>query len=69
LVDKNTLLKNLDYIHSTLENLDDRQYIVTLNRDTLTKEDVNALKLDLRSHVKASFTKEDRFLSIHYQES
>lgn len=67
-VDKNTLIKNLDYIHSTLDKLADKQYIVTLNKDILSESDLLVVKLKMSQYVKASFTKESRFLNMHYQE-
>jgi len=68
-VDKNTLLKNLDYIHSTLDQLQDKQYVVTLNKDMLSSSDFENLNLDFTSHIRAAFTKENRFLKMHYQEA
>ncbi len=67
-VDKSTLIKNLNYIHSTLDKLTDKQYIVTLNKDTLSESDLRIVKLKMSQYVKASFTKENRFLNMHYQE-
>jgi uncharacterized protein YydD (DUF2326 family) len=67
-VDRDTLIKNLDYINSTLGCLTDKQYILTLNKDMLSPEDLLLLKLKMSNHVRATFTKDKRFLNIHYQE-
>jgi uncharacterized protein YydD (DUF2326 family) len=67
-VDRDTLSKNLDYINSSLESLTDKQYILTLNKDMLTSDDLQMLKLRMNNHVRATFTKNKRFLDIHYQE-
>ncbi len=67
-VDKSTLIKNLNYIYSTLDKLTDKQYIVTLNKDTLSEADLKVVDLKMTQHVKATFTKENRFLNMHYQE-
>ncbi|TGG93838.1 DUF2326 domain-containing protein [Natronospirillum operosum] len=68
-VDRDTLIKNLDYISSTLGSLANKQYILTLNKDMLSPEDLLTLKLNMSNHVRATFTKNKRFLNIHYQES
>lgn len=67
-VDRDTLIKNLDYIHSTLVSLTSKQYILTLNKDMLSPEDLLNLKLKMGDHIRATFTKNKRFLDIHYQE-
>lgn len=67
-VDRDTLIKNLDYISSTLGSLANKQYILTLNKDMLSPEDLLILKLNMSNHVRATFTKNKRFLNIHYQE-
>lgn len=67
-VDRDTLMKNLDYINSTLGSLTNKQYILTLNKDMLSSEDLQLLKLKMSDHIRATFTKNKRFLSIHYQE-
>lgn len=67
-VDRDTLIKNLDYINSSLASLTDKQYILTLNKDMLSPEDLQILKLKIGNHVRATFTKNKRFLNIHYQE-
>lgn len=67
-VDRDTLIKNLDYISSTLGSLANKQYILTLNKDMLSPEDLLILKLNMSNHVRATFTKNNRFLNIHYQE-
>lgn len=67
-VDRDTLIKNLDYINSTLETLANKQYILTLNKDMLSPDDLQKLKLSMANHIRATFTKNNRFLNIHYQE-
>lgn len=67
-VDRDTLIKNLDYINSTLGSLANKQYILTLNKDMLSPNDLLILKLEMSNHVRATFTKNKRFLNIHYQE-
>lgn len=67
-VDRDTLIKNLDYINSTLGSLTNKQYILTLNKDMLSPEDLLISKLNMSNHVRATFTKNKRFLNIHYQE-
>lgn len=67
-VDRDTLIKNLNYISETLPDLTDRQYILTLNKDMLSKQDMIALDLEFDKHVRATYTKEKRFLKIDYQE-
>lgn len=67
-VDRDTLIKNLDYISSTLGRLANKQYILTLNKDKLSPEDLLILELNMGNHVRATFTKNKRFLNIHYQE-
>lgn len=67
-VDRDTLIKNLDYISSTLGRLANKQYILTLNKDMLSPEDLLILELNMGNHVRATFTKNKRFLNIHYQE-
>jgi uncharacterized protein YydD (DUF2326 family) len=68
LVDKNTLIKNLNFIYSTLDKLKHSQYILTLNKDFLAEDDLRSVELKLSRHVRATFTKEKRFLKKHYQE-
>ena len=67
-VDRHTLIKNLDYISDTLGKLSNKQYILTLNKDMLSEQDLLILKLKFSEHVRATYTKENRFLSIDYQE-
>lgn len=67
-VDRDTLIKNLDYINSTLSSLADKQYILTLNKDMLSEQDLLMTTLKLGQHVRAKYTKEKRFLNISYQE-
>jgi hypothetical protein len=65
--DDNTLARSLNY----LENLEDTgynfQYIITLNRERIDSESEN-LKLDLDSHIRAQYTKANRFLRKKYSE-
>lgn len=67
-VDRDTLIKNLDYVNSTLGDLSNKQYILTLNKDMLSEQDLELTELDFDQHVRATYTKEKRFLRIDYQE-
>ncbi|WLE96523.1 MAG: DUF2326 domain-containing protein [Candidatus Electrothrix communis] len=67
-VDRDTLVRNLNYIHKTLRKLSNRQYILTLNRDMISQEDLENINLDFDDFTCAAFTKQKRFLSIDYQE-
>jgi len=68
-VDQDTLIKSLDYIYENESFLSDKQYILTLNSDRLHTEEINNLKMDIDLYKRASFTKKNRFLKTHYQET
>lgn len=68
-VDRDTLIKNLNYIQDNIGRISEKQYIVTLNSDKFSAEDFKLLKLDIESYKRAAFTKENRFLNMHYQET
>ncbi|MGI2797020.1 DUF2326 domain-containing protein [Photobacterium damselae] len=63
--DDDTFQKALNYIDKKLFDVEDKQYILTLNSDKLTGID---LDFDLNEYVRASFTKEDKFLKRDYEE-
>jgi uncharacterized protein YydD (DUF2326 family) len=67
-VDRDTLVKNLNFIAFSLGQLEGKQYILTLNKDMLSDDELSGLDLDVGAHVRASFTKENRFLNVSYQE-
>jgi len=66
-VDQDTLVKSLNYL-AQKEN-QDFQYILTLNRDKIENEEREKLiKLDIKTHKIAEFTKQNRFLKVDYLE-
>lgn len=68
-VDQDTLIRSLNYMSYKENEYKDFQYILTLNRDKLEhKEQLKNLNLDLEKHKRASFTKQNKFLKIDYQE-
>lgn len=68
-VDDDTLSKNFDWLFRHANVARDRQYILTLNTDLMHRLPSDALPLqDVRSCVRASHTKANRFLKRKYQE-
>lgn len=68
-VDQDTLIESLNYLAEKEKEGIDFQYILTLNRDKIENEErKNLIKLDIDSHTRASFTRQNRFLKIHYKE-
>lgn len=67
-VDQDTLIKSLDFIAENSNILEDKQYILTLNRDKLHADEIKSLKMNIDDYKVASFTKDKRFLKNHYQE-
>ena len=67
-VDQDTLIRSLNYLEENTEEINAKQYILTLNSDKLHHEDIKTLNFDLEKYKRASFTKGDRFLGKHYQE-
>ncbi|MGL0821448.1 DUF2326 domain-containing protein [Vibrio vulnificus] len=64
--DNDTLEKSINYINNSLFCLDyDAQYILTLNSDKLIGLNFD---FDIDDYVRASFTKEDKFLKRDYKE-
>lgn len=63
-VDQDTLFKSLEFIEEKA-SLSNKQYILTLNSDRITKADILQR---IRAHMVATFTKEKRFLKRKYQE-
>lgn len=68
-VDNDTLQKSLEYLLTRAPFEDDQQYILTLNSDRVEHCRGEAWYDDLQQCVAASFTKSNRFLKTHYQES
>ncbi|WJW95183.1 DUF2326 domain-containing protein [Enterobacter pseudoroggenkampii] len=67
-VDRDTLIKSLNYISSKSSCLEDAQYILTLNIDKLNEIGKDELKLDIKEYRRATLTKSHRFLGRQYQE-
>ncbi|WP_299181968.1 DUF2326 domain-containing protein [uncultured Neptuniibacter sp.] len=67
-VDQDTLIKSMNYIGDSLQALASRQYILTINSDKFSREDIEQLNIRLDDFARASFTKENRFLKRSYQE-
>ena len=68
-VDKDTLIKSLNYLHNNIETISQKQYILTINSDEFTSDDMDNLALNLEAFKRASFTKQERFLKVNYQEN
>ena len=68
-VDQDTLVQCLNYIYKQVEQYQDFQYILTLNRDKIENEEQRKLiQMDIDEHQVAVFTKEKKFLGRNYQE-
>lgn len=67
-VDRDTLIKNLNYISSKSSCLEDAQYILTLNVDKLNEIEKDELKIDIENYRRVTLTKSHRFLGRQYQE-
>ena len=68
-VDQDTLVQCINYLNEQEAKSNDFQYILTLNRDKIEHEERDKIiKLDIQSHVIATFTKENKFLKVNYQE-
>ena len=67
LVDKDTLLKSLNFLNKQEILRSDFQYIMTLNRDAVENEE-KILNFDIESNAIARFTKDNKFLKKDYQE-
>ncbi|CEP36836.1 Putative uncharacterized protein [Halomonas sp. R57-5] len=67
-VDQDTLVKSINFIGNNSNDLIGKQYILTLNRDKLSREDMDSLEIDIKKYTRAAFTKENRFLKMEYQE-
>jgi len=67
-VDQDTLIKSLNFLSDKSSLLNNKQYILTINRDKFADADLQKLKLDLDEYARASYTKANRFLDIDYQE-
>jgi len=68
-VDQDTLVQCLNYLCKQEEKYQNFQYILTLNRDKIEHEErANLIKMDISSHIVATFTKENKFLKKNYQE-
>lgn len=63
-VDQDTLKKNIMYLLTRAEFKMSQQYIVTLNADRLSEE----IKKSIEPHIRAEFTKNNRFLKTKYKE-
>ncbi|MGB4439413.1 MAG: DUF2326 domain-containing protein [Sedimentibacter sp.] len=68
-VDQDTLVQCLNYLSNQEEKYQDFQYILTLNRDKIENEERKRLiKMDIKAHTVAAFTKQNKFLKRDYQE-
>jgi len=67
-VDRDTLIKSLNYISTKSSCLKDSQYILTLNIDKLEEIKKDELKLDIHEYKRVTLTKSNRFLGRQYQE-
>ncbi|MCJ1220163.1 DUF2326 domain-containing protein [Paenibacillus polymyxa] len=68
-VDQDTLVQSLNFLAKQEEKYQDFQYVLTLNRDKIEHEEkMNQIKLDIEKHKVATFTKDNKFLKISYQE-
>ncbi|MDD6467028.1 MAG: DUF2326 domain-containing protein [Erysipelotrichaceae bacterium] len=68
-VDQDTLVQCLNYLAKREEELQDFQYILTLNRDKIENEErKQQIKMDIEAHRVAAYTKEKKFLGKDYQE-
>lgn len=68
-VDNDTLQKSLEYLITRAPFEEDQQYILTLNIDRVEHCRGEAWFDELELAVAASFTKTNRFLKTHYQET
>lgn len=68
-VDNDTLQKSLEYLLTRAPFDDDQQYILTLNIDRVEHWGQEAWYDELTLRTAASFTKGNRFLKTHYQET
>ncbi len=68
-VDQDTLTRCLNFLHHTMENGEQFQYILTLNRDKIEGEEQHQnILLDIDAVKRATFTKSQQFLKKRYQE-
>lgn len=67
-VDQDTLIKSINYIGENIHLLHEKQYILTINIDKFSDSDIESLNINLNNYSRASFTKENRFLKMQYQE-
>ena len=67
-VDQDTLIKSINYIGENTHLLYGKQYILTINSDKFSASDIASLNINLNDYSRASFTKENRFLKMQYQE-
>ncbi|WP_272673556.1 DUF2326 domain-containing protein [Providencia sp. PROV169] len=66
-VDQHTIISNLNYINDNMSDISDKQYILTINRDVLINQP--SIELNIEEYICASFTKNNRFLRVNYQET
>ncbi|MXV49513.1 DUF2326 domain-containing protein [Pedobacter sp. HMF7647] len=65
-VDNDSLEKSLNFMyHQELNRADEFQYILTINRDMVeAMEEKRVLNFNVKNHIRARFTKADRFLKV-----
>lgn len=68
-VDQDTIVQSLNFLAHEEEIHDNFQYILTINRDRIQYEESQKLiKLAIKEHKVAEFTRHKKFLNIDYQE-
>ena len=67
-VDRDTLIKSINYIGENLELVNKKQYILTINSDKFSEADLASLNLNINEYARAAFTKQQRFLGVRYQQ-
>ncbi|SMF55221.1 hypothetical protein SAMN02745866_03549 [Alteromonadaceae bacterium Bs31] len=67
-VDQDTLIKSINYIGENINLLNGKQYILTINSDKFSESDLELLNINLGDYSRATFTKENKFLKMQYQE-
>jgi len=68
-VDQDTLVKSLNYLDSKRDQLNKKQYVLTINEDKFRPADFDSLNWSLREVAIARFTKKSKFLKVNYQET
>ena len=67
-VDQDTLTRCLNFLNTMIDHEDEFQYILTLNSDRVMGEFAEDVELQIEDVKRASFTKQQQFPGIRYQE-